>query len=183
MVDTDKNNNFNIIFNHFNDLNIYYPSKQYLKERLYDESNDLIQIVDCLRSNNVEHMRHLNQNGIKFGHFKEFNARMAIYYNNVDMLIYLIQSKQINKDLNICLGQLANRQFLKELYQKGLFTYNNTNDSSLAHWYKTLSYLDLDEIIKEAKEFIDFEACGRGSKNYKIQNKRLIGMTFQELST
>ena len=155
MVDTDKNTNFNIILNHFNDLNICYPSKQYLKERIYDESNDLIQIVDCLRSNNVEHMRLLNQKGIKFGHFKEFNARMAIYYNNVNMLIYLIESKQINKDLNILFNvNLKNQTFSSHDGDlKETFEINEYNKTCLINGYDNIDFL-----LSQKEKILNFES-------------------------
>ena len=187
MVDPIKEKNFDYIFSCIRDVNMEYQSKEYVKKRIYDDSNDLKKIVDCLITNNVESMKKLNEKGIKFGHFKEFNARMAIYYGNADMLIYLIESKQINRDLNICLGQLATREFLKQLYQKGLFNNKNTYGSSLARWFQELSNIHLDEITRVAEKYIHFEAfCNQHDRRvltYERQNSDLIGMTFQELST
>ena len=52
--------------------------------------------------------------------------RLAIKYGHIDIIDYLVETRQLNSDMNKLLGELADINLIKELHKRGYFNEINT---------------------------------------------------------
>ncbi len=109
----------------------------------YDERTDTITfgitieellILESIRDGNLIKLKKLNDNGHFFGAYKRINLQLACKFGHLEIIDYLINSKQINVyDINDIFGKVSNIGLLKNMFQKGI-----------------IDNLDIDDILKKS---------------------------------
>lgn len=168
-----------------------HTSFEELEENLgysYDEDTDTVRFritkekaeaLESIKQGNLHRLKELNDNGHKFGHYCVINAKLACKYGHIDIIEYLINSKQLNRDLNAILAEVSNVDLLKKMYQRGYFNNNNNNNLefnlSLLEYYKSLSILNISKILKINNQYSE------NSNLYFPQINHLEGVTESDI--
>ena len=70
--------------------------------------------------------------------------QFAIKYGHAAILVYLILSKQINRDINYNLTRYGTPELIDEIHKfTNMSTFNDLSETEFFHWYK--KYTDLED--------------------------------------
>ena len=120
----------------------------------------------AIKNRNLSRLKQLHANGHVMWAYSAINARLAVFYDSVAILLYLIDKRMVNRDLNEIVGQLATVSTLKAL-PKNLFE----RDEKLCDEYSVLTLLNFDEI---ARNTVQKSYEHKGSQHfYGIDNHKL----------
>tara|TARA_B100001059_G_scaffold145684_1_gene145654 strand:- start:61 stop:666 length:606 start_codon:yes stop_codon:yes gene_type:complete len=97
----------------------------------------------AIKNRNLTRLTQLHANGHVMRAYSAINARLAVLYDSVVILLYLIEERMVNRDLNEIVGQLATVSTLKAL-PKYLFDRDVKN--------RGLTLLDADEIMRHTHQ-------------------------------
>jgi len=124
----------------------------------------------AIKNRNLSRLKQLHTNGHVMWAYSVINARLAVLYDSVAILLYLVDKRMVNRDLNEIVGQLATESTLKAL-PKYLFEHDEKN-STEAQFYSDLTVLDLNEIMHNTHQK-SYEHKGSqrfyGIDNYKLR--------------
>tara|TARA_Y100000996_G_scaffold409892_1_gene391316 strand:- start:725 stop:1360 length:636 start_codon:yes stop_codon:yes gene_type:complete len=136
-------------------------------------SYEELEVLKAIKKGDIDKLKELNNEGIYFGAYLEVNVRLAIKYGHLDIIDYLIESRQINRDLNNSLALVADENLLKKMYSNGYFNKKNLSSnksSELREFYESLSILDLSEILRKSHSDCEY-----------FTNKKLEGISINDI--
>ena len=121
----------------------------------------------AIKNRNLSLLKQLHANSHVMWAYSALNARLAVLHDSVAILLYLVDKKMVNRDLNEIVGQLASESTLKAL-PKYLFEH----DEKTSGEYTGLTLLDFDEIMRNTHQK-SYEHKGSqhfyGIDNYKLR--------------
>ena len=114
----------------------------------------MIDVLESICSGDLETLKKLNkEEKVYVGCHKDINVRLAIKYNQIEIINYLIETKQVNRDMDRSVGELGNIELFNNLKKYGYFNEPNSTNSELANFYIYMHYLTIDGIYKYANEY------------------------------
>ena len=128
-----------------------------------------IQVLEAIVQNDLATLQHLYKKGITVECYKAVNIRLAITYGHIDVMRFLIQTKQINSDISEAIGELASPKTFDNIMQSLHPSFTNTSPYSvpevcghltLQEWYQSLSDICVSTIYEATKR----------TRNYGIRN-------------
>jgi hypothetical protein len=77
-----------------------------------------IDILEAIINGDIKTIEKINSTGCCFGFYKEMPLRLAIKYEHAEIVLYLINSKQTNKDIGELLGRFGSGKLFDAIITK-----------------------------------------------------------------
>ena len=90
-----------------------------------NSDEDTIQLAQKLNNKlKIDHLdwhklkgKKLNNEGVYVGCYKDINIRLAIKYNQFEIIKYLVQTRQVNRDMDWSMGELSSIELFENMKQ------------------------------------------------------------------
>lgn len=157
-----KEVNYLISYEHFN-KNIISNLKQ-----------DHIDILYNIKIGNLDKLKELHE-FTYINYHKELPIRLAIKYEHLDILDYLIEIKYLNRNLSDIIAELCSPLFfnkIMEKYDDRLYVYPKY--LLIKEWYNQIKYINIYECLGSSIRYCNKLLTDHIIKNYKLDSKQVL---------
>ena len=134
-----------------------------------------IEILNCIKIGDIDKLVELHEFNY-IGYYKELPIRLAIKYEQLDILDYLVKNKYLNRKLDDIIGKLViSPIFFDKLYNKYHdVNYEYPKTLSLREWYRQVYYLEINELFLCSIRGKNKKLIHHIKRNYKLDDVIMI---------
>jgi hypothetical protein len=150
-------------------------------------TQEMLDVLEAIKTGNLPILKYLNDKGHKVGCYKAVNIRLAILHGHIDIILYLIHTHQINRDISQIIGQLSTPTDFEKLYncsllrgEKKEYLPEHDNDiikyldklmnCDVSIYFKNCSCIDIGTVYKVGKEANNINLVKHIENNYFKDN-------------
>lgn len=156
------------------DVNYFISYEHMYKNLIPKLKQEHIEIFDSIKNGDLSKLKQLNESN-HINYYKEITIRLAIKYEHIDILDYLIEIKYLNRNLGDIVAELCSPIFfdkIMEKYDDRLCDY--TRYLYLKEWYNQIKFINIYECLGSSIRYCNKLLTDHIINNYKLDNKRVL---------